>query len=184
MNTKRIREQYLQVLPKLQEVLSLVREKLVNLPQSHFEIETNLKPFKSVERKVGTDHLHKVADMSDLVRGRVFFSNKHTMEKVVRLLKNLLKEWSPKVDVKKDKGNGLQYFGITHIDLNINGINFELQIMPLEYKPFKPFLHKIYEKLRESNNNLSTEQKDKLISTHNKLYKAIHNRAQSNRRLN
>jgi len=184
MNSGKIRKQYLQILPKLQDTLSLVQDRLSDLPQPDFELDINLKPFESVKRKMGADHLKKITDMSDLVRGRLFFSDQYISKEIIKLMKELLHDWIKKIDVKRHGEYNLQYHGIIHIDLNIDGISFELQIMPIEYKPFKLFFHKIYELLREPKNNLSEEQKAKLIKKHNKIYEAVYNKAQSNRGLN
>lgn len=184
MDSKKLRKQYVDTLPKLERVLEQVNEQLKHLPKNDFVLETNLKPYESVKRKVEDDHLKHVEQMSDLVRGRIFFSKNYNYNDVIALMKRLLKGWIKDIEVKFDKGHGLEYHGVYHIDLKIDGINFELQIMPIEFRAFKEFLHKIYEKFRDPDGKMSDEEKDKLRRLNNKLYEKLDRKARSNRRTN
>lgn len=182
MDSKKLRKQYVQVLPRLEETLKRVKQQIDTLPDSDFLIETNLKPYDSVKRKAERDKLSDVSDMSDLVRGRIFFSVNYGYNDVVALMKKLLKGWIKDVDVKFDKGHGLEYHGVFHVDLNVDGTNFELQIMPIEFKPYKEKLHKIYEKFRDPDSKLSDEEKEKLRKINNKVYETLDRQARDNRR--
>lgn len=181
MDSKKLRKQYIDALPKLERALKLVNEQLEHLPKN-LVVETNLKPYESVKRKAEEDNPNHIEEMSDLARGRIFFSVDYNYNDVIALMKKLLKGWIKNIDVKFDKGHGLEYHGVYHIDLNIDGTNFELQIMPIEFQPFKDFLHKIYEKFRDPDNKLSDEEKDKLRRLNNKLYDKLDRKARSNRR--
>lgn len=182
MNTKKIRQQYLQILPKLREALSIVQDKLSDLPQPDFELNINFKPYKSIKEKYVKDKLSNLSEMSDLVRGRLFFSSDYQIEEVLSLLKKLFRNTVHNIDKKRGKAEyELEYTGVTHLDLNINDINFELQVMPIEFKPFKLLLHNIYEKLRSQDNNLSEEKKEALRNLNNKIYKKLNLKATQNR---
>lgn len=184
MDSKKIRKQYVEAFPRLDKVLQLVRQQLEHLPPSDFVVETNMKPYHSAKRKFSDDRLDDILRMSDLVRGRIFFSDQYNYNDVIALLKKLLKGWIKNIDVKFDKGHGLEYHGIYHIDLDVDGINFELQIMPKEFQPFKEYLHSIYEKFRDPDKKLSDEEKNRLKNVHNKLYATIDTQARANRNKN
>jgi hypothetical protein len=151
------------------------------VPAPDFIVETNLKPYASVKRKMAQDHLTDVSQMSDLVRGRIFFSQQYTFPEMLKLLNHLLGKSIKKVDKKHGKEYGLEYHGILHLDLLIDGVKFELQLIPMEFKPYKEFLHHIYQKLR-SDDKLSDKQKGFLRKIHNKMYRILDDRAKSNRK--
>lgn len=180
MDSKQIRRQYLQALPKLNAALQFVQDKLTNLPASDFAVEINMKPYSSVQKKVVKDKLDNILQMSDLVRGRVFFSKKYIFSDLLKLLKSLLGKTIKKTDKKNTSEDGLEYCGIMHLDLLIDGIKFELQLIPEEFKPYKELLHNIYEKIRSG--GLSDKQKYLLRTINNKLYHTLDNKAKENRR--
>lgn len=184
MDSKQLRQQYIGILPKLEETLERVKEQIASLPDSDFLVETNLKPFKSIKRKAERDEVKNIAEMSDLARGRIFFSVKYNYNDVIALIKKLLKGWINNIDIKFDKGHGLEYHGVYHVDLDVDGTKFELQIMPVEFKPYKEILHKIYEKFRDEDNKLSDEDKDKLRKINNKAYQVLDKKARDRRRKN
>jgi hypothetical protein len=184
MDSKKLRYQYMKILPKLEETLKRVDKQISSLPKKDFVIETNLKPFKSVKRKAERDEVDEVTELSDLARGRIFFSTNYNYNDVVALIKKLLKGWIKNIDVKFDKGHGLEYHGVFHVDLDVDGTKFELQLMPIEFKPYKEALHKIYEKFRDPDNKLSEEEKEKLRKLNNKVYEVLDRKARNNRRKN
>ena len=86
-------------------------------------------------------------------------------------------------NVHHSKEHGLEYHGVTHVDLDIDGTQFELQLIPQEFKPYKEFLHQIYEKFRnpKTKDKLTDKQKKLLQKVHNNLYKKLNERASQNR---
>jgi hypothetical protein len=180
--SKKIRKQYQQLLPKLNETMKVVEDRLSDLPSSDFTIETNFKPFDSIINKFGKDKLNHLLEMPDLIRGRIFFSTDYVFEEVIKMLKAIFDKNINKIDKKKGEAeHGLEYFGVIHCDLLIDGIKFELQVIPIEFKRYKPFLHNIFQQLR-SKNKLSEEEKDKLRKTHNDLYHQLNHWAKNNRK--
>jgi len=185
MDPKKIRKSYMKALPQLNRAMQHVQSHLANLPPSDFLLETNFKPYDSVKKKLVRDGVRDPLELSDLVRGRVFFSEQFDFPDVINLLKKVLGPVIKKIDKKtsKSKEHGLEYHGIVHLDLDIDGIKFELQIMPIEFKPHKELLHKIYEKFRtpEEVAKLTDKQKKFLREVHNKAYKALEEQAKKNR---
>ena len=185
MDTKTIRKQYMHLMPTLNKVLSYVNDKLSDLPPSEFELEANLKPYASVKRKALDEDTNEVSELSDLVRGRLFFSEQFNFEDVLNMLKQIFTNNINNIDKKihKHEDHGLEYHGVIHMDLKIDGVNFELQIMPIEFKPYKEFLHQIYEQFRNNKNydKLTDKQKDLLRKIHNEIYKKLDKQALSNR---
>lgn len=185
MDPKKLRKQYMQCVPALNKALEHVHEQLADLPPSEFQLETNMKPYASVKRKMDTDHVKDPMELSDLVRGRLFFSDQFNHDEVVDLLSKLFGKNIKNVDSNKhrSKEHGLEYHGIVHVDLNFDGTNFELRVIPVEFKPYKEFLHQIYEKFRNPKtlDKLSDKQKELLKKVHNRLYKKLHDTADSNR---
>ncbi len=162
---------------KLNNALKYVQSPFSDLPPSEFQLESNIKPYASVKRKMEADQIHEPIELSDLVRGRLFFSSQFTSPEVIDIVKHLFGDKVVDVDKKpqKSKEHGLEYHGVTHVDMNIDGIRFELQVMPLEFRPHKAVLHKIYEQLRDPkmSEKLSDKQKEFLRKTHNKMYKEL-----------
>jgi hypothetical protein len=186
MDDRELRKQILKIAPTLKAVLHNIESKLTSLPKSDFQFETNVKPFKSIVRKMKDKEgeIDSVADLSDLIRGRLFFSKNHDYNSTLDLLKNMFGSGIKKVDNPDKDIFGVEYDGIIHVDLNINGVNFELQLLPIEYKPAKEFLHKIYEQFREPEKRarLTDAQKKKLKDIHNKLHHHLLDKADKNRK--
>lgn len=178
----------MQVAPHLNKALQHVQDQLSDLPPGEFTLETNVKPYMSVKRKMEQDREVDPLALSDLVRGRLFFSEQFNVDDVLDIIQKLFDDKIKKVESGdyKTEEHGLEYSGVTHVDLNINGVNFELQIMPIEFQPFKEFLHQIYDKFRnpKTKDKLTDKQKELLQKIHNKLYKKLNEQSQSNRRDN
>lgn len=177
MDTKQLRKLYLPLVPKLKNALEYVQSQFSDLPPSDFLLEINLKPYASIKQKMESDHLHDPSELSDLVRGRLFFSDQFQFPEVLHIIKKLFGNKMGKIDkkVERSKEYGLEYYGIIHLELNCDDVKFELQIMPLEFKPYKDLLHQFYEKLRNPKESikLSNAQKKVLQKTHNKLYRLL-----------
>src|ERR1700678_325443 len=185
MDTKKLRKDYMKSVPKLNEALKHVQEQLCDLPPSDFELETNVKPYASVKRKMELDHVRDPLELSDLVRGRLYFSDQFRHKDIINIIHKLFGNQLTNIDKNADrsKEHGLEYHGIIHLGLNINGVRFELQVLPSEFKPYKDFLHNIYEQFRNPKllSKLSDKQQGFLRDTHNKIYKKINLQANSNR---
>lgn len=186
MDSKKLRKQYMHLMPRLNKAMQHVQSQLSDLPPHDFLLETNLKPYLSIKKKMLRENESDPAALSDLVRGRIFFSEDYQFEDVLNIINKLFKDKIKNVDKKTDraKEHGLEYHGILHVDMDFDGINFELQIMPLEYKPYKEFLHQIYEKFRTPKEleKMSDKQKKFLSSLHNRLYKALDKKSKANRK--
>ena len=57
MDPKKLRKHYMHAMPKLNNALKHVQDQLSDLPPSEFELETNVKPYSSVKRKMETRRL-------------------------------------------------------------------------------------------------------------------------------
>lgn len=173
MDPKKLRKQYMQMLPHLHKAKQHVESQLSDLPSNDFLLETNLKPYLSIKKKMLRDHESDPATFPDLVRGRLFYSQEYKPKEVVDLLKKVFKG-QVKGSKKKDTNDcGLEYNGVTDVNLDIDGVQFELQLMPLDYKDHQDLSHQIYDQLRNDQDKLSDTQKDFLKRTHNKLFKAL-----------
>ena len=185
MDPKKLRKQYRQILPNLIEAKKNVESALADLPPSDFVLETNLKPYSSIKRKMEAEDVRDPVELSDLVRGRIFYSDQFDADHLMDILKKLFGKTIKDVDDNKHRApeHGLEYHGIVHVDLDFDGVRFELQLMPLEFKPYKEFLHQIYEKFRDekSSKKLTDKQKDFLRKVHNGLYKKLDTEAQKKR---
>lgn len=186
MDDKELRKQYMEVAPKLKAVLQSVKSKLMSLPKEHFAVETNAKPFKSIKRKMKdkADAVNHVSELSDLVRGRLFFSKDNDYNSTLSKIKELFGPNVKKIENADKEVMGIEYNGIIHVDLNIDGITFELQLLPIEYRPCKEVLHKIYEHFRNPKKRakLTKAQIKKLREMHNKLHHKLLDTADENRK--
>lgn len=181
MDPKKIRKLYMQVLPKLNGALQHVQSQLSDMPPSDFLLETNVKPYHSAKNKMLQHRIKNPMELSDLVRGRLFFSEEYDAKEVLELLKQLLGNKIKKVDQKDTNDCGLSYNGVTDVNMNIDGVNFELQLMPMSYKPHQELSHHIYDTLRTQSDKLTDVQKDFLKNTHNKIYHELASKSRSNR---
>jgi len=173
MDLKKLRKQYMHLMPSLNKAMQHVQSQLADLPPHDFLLETNLKPYLSIKKKVLRDHEHDPASLPDLARGRLFYSQDYNPKEVVELLKKIFKD-QVKGSKKKDTNDcGLEYTGVTDVNLDIDGVQFELQLMPLDYKDSQELSHQIHDQLRCDTGKLSDVQKEFLKSTHNKLFKAL-----------
>ncbi len=175
-----VRQQYIKLLPKLQRISETIHYMCDHLPDQSIKLETNIKPFKRAYEKMRDRKLSSLLNLSDLVRGRLYYSKNITPQKITNKLGEIFKDFIVQIQNKKETDYGLAYQGIIHIDMKFGNINFELQVLPIEFKPYKDILHYIYEILR-NNNNLSAKQKSFLVKIHNKIYKNINERAARNR---
>lgn len=185
MDPKKTRKQYIQLAPKLKQILEHVNEQLADLPSSDFMLETNMKPYDSIKRKMETDGVNHPGELSDLIRGRIFYSPNFNADDLVHILKQLFGKQVKNIDDNTNRApeHGLEYHGIVHVDLDFDGTNFELQLMPIEFQPYKEFLHQIYEKFRnpKTRDKLSDHQKEFLRKVHNRAYKKLDDLAQKHR---
>lgn len=182
-SARKMRKQYVQLLPLLQGVGKFVQRILEDLPPADFQFEASVKPYKRTVEKA-QEHKHKsLTDLSDLARGRLYFSDNFNYEEVVELLKQLFdgKVDINKIDKKHDRGHDLMYKGIHHVDCQVGDCNFELQIMPEEFKPHNGLLHKIYEELR-SNPNMNDKRKSFLKDVNNKIVNKLDKVSKENRK--
>ncbi len=161
------------LLPSLNKAMQHVQSQLADLPSYDFSLETNLKPYLSIKKKMLREHESDPATLPDLARGRIFYSKEYSPKEVVDLLKKLFGNQVKKSSKKDTNDCGLEYPGVTDVGLDIDGVQFELQLMPSEYKEHQDFSHKIHDKLRDDKSKLSDQEKEFLRHTHNKLFKAL-----------
>lgn len=182
-SARKMRKQYCQLLPLLQGVGKFVQRILEDLPPHDFQLETNIKPYKRTVEKAQERKHKDLNELSDLVRGRLFFSDNFNHDEVIDLLKQLFegKIDINKVDKKHDRGHGLDYKGVYHMDCQIGDIQFELQVLPQEFKPHKQLLHKIYEQLR-SNPTMDDKKKKFLKEVHDKIMNKLDQQSKDNRK--
>jgi hypothetical protein len=173
MDTKKLRKAYMQIMPHLNKALKHVQSKLSDVPPSDFVLETNMKPYSSVKRKMLNNHIHDPIQLPDLVRGRLFFSKDYNPKEVVSLLKKIFGKNITKANKKDTNDCGLKYPGVTDVNLDCDGIQFELQLMPLEFQPHQELSHQIHDKLRSDNGKLTDKQKEFLRHMHNKFFKVL-----------
>lgn len=163
---------YMQILPRLNKALQHVTSQLSDVPPSDFLLETNVKPYSSAKRKMLEHRIKDPIEMPDLVRGRLFFSSEYEPKEVINLLKEIFGDKFKKASKKDINDCGLKYSGVVDVNLDCDGIQFELQLIPMEFKSHQDLSDKIHNKLRDDKGKLSDEEKEFLRHTHNKLFKA------------
>lgn len=164
-----VSQQYNDLLPKLKKTLAHIDQILHQEFGDGFVIETSLKTAESTIRKCEDKQCKDINKLSDLIRGRLFFPPSFTYQQVLHRLIKIFKQKIVKIEWKKSYDHGLIYRGILHIDLEINGTTFELQVMPLGFRPFVEPQHKIYALLRDDP-KLDENVKKRLIKMHNDMF--------------
>ena len=173
MDPKKLRKQYMHLMPSLNKAMQHVQSQLADLPPHDFLLETNLKPYLSIKKKMLRDRESDPSILPDVARGRLFFSQDYNPKEVVDLLKKIFPGQLTGSKKKDTNDCGLEYPGVTDVNLDIDGVQFELQLMPLNYKDSQELSHQIHDQLRSDKDKLTDVQKEFLKSTHNKLFKAL-----------
>lgn len=173
MDPKKLRKQYMQCVPNLNKALQHVQSQLSDVPPSEFVLETNVKPYASAKRKMLQHNIKDPMRLNDLVRGRLYFSDQYEPKEVIELLKQIFGDKVKKTDKKDTNDCGLEYAGVTDVSLDIDGVPFELQLMPMGFRSHQGLSHQIHEKLRSDKGKLTDKQKEFLRQTHNKLFRAL-----------
>ncbi len=173
MDPKKLRKSYMQILPHLNKALHEVQSKLSDVPPANFTLETGIKPYSSAKRKMLEHRIVDPIELPDLVRGRLYFSEDYSVKEVLDLLKKVFGKKLTKAKKKDTNECGLSYSGVTDVSLDCDGVQFELQLMPLSFQPHQELAHQIHDKLRSNKVKLSDEEKEFLRHTHNKLFKTL-----------
>lgn len=183
MDPKQFRRQYMQLMPDLNKAMEHVQEKLSDLPPSDFTVETNLKPYTSIKRKLLQHNLRNPSDLSDLARGRIYFSEQFQLTEVIKILQQLFGSQIKQVQKKPDSEHGLEYHGVVNANLDLDGTAFELQLMPSEFRQHEPILHRIHELLCNTKEagKFDDKQHEFLKKTHNKIHRSLSQKAKENR---
>jgi hypothetical protein len=180
-SARKMRKQYCQALPLLNKVIEYVETTLSDLPKHDFQLETDIKSYSRAVEKAKERQVKDLTQLSDLVRGRLYFSDNFEPDEVIDLLKELFKGKIKSIDKKRLLTElGLDYSAVVHCDMNVGGINFELQILPIEFKPHKEMLHHIYQELRHQN-GISEDRRKHLRELHNKINHFVKKQIAKNR---
>src|SRR5689334_16647294 len=100
---KSLERQYHILLPHLEETVRYMESLLKFLPSKDFVFETNVKPLPSVLRKMKDRGEKNILKLSDLARGRLYYSSNYTEKEVHRLLKRIAGPQIKKTDPKHNK---------------------------------------------------------------------------------
>lgn len=171
MDDVAIEEKHQSVRSKLLKVLQHIEEKLIDACPDCL-IETDIKTLQSTIRKCKDKNTDDITKFSDLIRGRLYFPDYYNYDNILHKLISKFSNDIKKLDWKKSKDHGLEYRGIVHMDLCIDGINFELQVIPDGFKKYIEPQHKIYELLRD-HIELPKETREHLSDLHNKIFEVL-----------
>jgi hypothetical protein len=175
MDPKQLRKQYSQHLPAINKALEHVQKQMADVSPSDFVLETNIKPYASVKRKMLDRNIRDPLELPDLVRGKLFYSEDYQPKEVVDLIRQLFKNKIKHIGKKDINDCGLAYPGTTDVNLDIDGVGFELQLMPMRYQPHQQLSHQIHDQLRNDHGKLTDVQKKFLQRTHNNLFQSLFN---------
>src|SRR5580698_10164295 len=116
-----IRQQCRELLPLLEKSLGEIEKTLSALPDN-FVLEVSIKPFVRLFAKMQEREMQDPQELSDLIRGRLYFPPESNHRKTVDLLKKLLGDKIKGIDYKNqgDEQEGT-YPGVIHVDLSLNG---------------------------------------------------------------
>jgi hypothetical protein len=89
----------------------------------------------------------KLTQISDLVRGAILFQYDKDMEEFVKEFTKKSK-YIVKIEPKLKGQSEYGYYGAYHVDLNIDGLDVEVQITTKKLWAYKGEAHKIYDKWR------------------------------------
>jgi hypothetical protein len=167
-----IRHQCRELLPLLEKSLGEIEQTLSALPDN-FVLEVSIKPFVRLFAKMQEREMQDPQELSDLIRGRLYFPSESNHRKTVDLLTKLLGSKIKGIDYKNQGDNQEgTYPGVIHVDLNLNGINFELQVLPIEFRGSIEIFHNLYELIRDKG-KMPEKLRKKLTDIHDQLGKHL-----------
>lgn len=143
---------YDEIFPELQKRMNTFKSvlKKVSKKYKNSKIKIRIKTLKSVVSKIITRGVDPTK-LSDLVAGMIITKDKKDSEKATKDIQRKLAKYVKEVDVKRKGGsNKSGYYGVTHIDLNIDGLTTELQVLPKDLEKKKAIAHDVYTKVRDS----------------------------------
>lgn len=129
---------------------STIEKTIPSKIRSEVEFLHQVKSMSSVIDKV-VDRGKSIFSIADLVRGALPFPDADSTNKWVSDFRRKNKSMISKYEFK-GKGDDPKYgyYGSHHIDLNIDGLDVELQVMPKKLWTYKDAAHGIYDKWRSS----------------------------------
>jgi hypothetical protein len=177
-----IRKQCRELLPLLEQTLGQIKSILSNLPHD-FILDVAIKPFDRLFAKMNERKMQDPKQLSDLIRGRLYFPSNKNYRQTIDDLQALLHDKIQNIDYKDRKGKDGdgEYRGIIHVNIKLNGINFELQVLPIEFKSSIEIFHKLYELIRDDK-SASKGLRKVLIKLHDQLGEHLLGDARRNRK--
>lgn len=170
MDPKRLRKLYMQALPKLNKALEHIKSRLKDASSDDFRFEGNTKPYASIKRKMLAKQLNEPTELPDLVRGKLFYSERFEPKEVIEIVKKLFPGGVKHAHKRPNHETGLSFNGQNEVVLDIDGQLFELLLIPMRHKQHQDMSHQIQEQLQDENGKLTEVQKNFLRATHNRLF--------------
>jgi hypothetical protein len=162
MDPKRLRKLYMQALPKLNKALEHIKSQLKDASPDDFQFDGNTKPYASIKRKMLAKQLSEPTELPDLVRGKLFYSERFEPKEVIEIVKTLFPGGVKHAHRRPNhEETGLSFPDQNEVVLDIDGQMFELLLIPM---------HQIQEQLQDPNGKLTEVQKNFLRKTHNRLF--------------
>lgn len=128
-----------------------------------------IKPLKSIMSKVVTRN-KKFSELGDLIRGAMLFKTEEDLKDFISNLQRHGKVKILEIDKKEKVSKETIYYGVYHLDIEINDITIELQAMTERLWQFKGVAHKMYSQFRDSSedNKFLTDYSRQLFDAGNK----------------
>jgi len=162
LKDKRSTEENIEILKDIvkqnTELLKDVRDKFYNIVDKNlpkkgvspnaYKFLYQIKSMESIIDKIITRD-RDLGELGDMVRGAVLFRDGEAMDDFISDLKRKNKRYITDYEFKS-KGSDPEYgyYGSHHFDLNIDGLDVELQVMPDKLWKYKEAAHDIYTKWR------------------------------------
>lgn len=161
LKRKRSTEENIKILKNIvlknYDLLKGVRDKFYNivsknLPKKgssqNYKFIYQIKSMGSIIDKIITRN-KSLEDLSDMVRGAVLFKDGDELDKFVKNLKRKNNGYVVGYEFKEKGSDPIYgYYGSHHFDLNIDGLDVELQVMTEKLWNYKEAAHGIYTKWR------------------------------------
>jgi len=148
-----ITKAYNNILPQLQSAktsFEKLMRKNIKGKQGNVRIKSRIKPIKSVKDKV-FGRGKKFSEMNDLVAGAVMFDTKEEADKFVKDFRRKNGDKVKGYEEKKQANAGeFGYYGAHHLDVEIDGFIFEIQVMTKQLWGRKSVAHDIYTATRST----------------------------------
>lgn len=164
-NIEHAKEEWQKISTRLDDVQNVFYNKLKDaifstVSSNQVSLNVNRKTFESAYEKCLSKN--KTFDqLTDLLRAKILYSRRVDPEKIINGIEKQFGRSNIVIDRRDTPRPGREYFGVTHIDINVDGIICEVQLLRKNLQSYVDESRKFYKTpTGERVKNLSQREKN------------------------